>query len=113
MNGWRWWSFHVTVAVDWAFCSLNAALAVKNGIYHDNFAIAALHSAVAAGLATTAWSVVWIEQKQRVIYATRESYVREQMADTDLKETMLAAMKASGDMTGMVQIGKRGKETAH
>lgn len=106
-------SFRGALAVNLFFLALNGTMALRDA-WHGASAIATWCGLAACGNGVLVWVTVWLEQLKRVNYAIRESYAEEQTADTRLKQMMITAIEATGDMSTVMQIGGRGrKTTAH
>lgn len=115
LNRWRLGSFFIIVTVDAICGSVNLWTMTRSLWRHESSLITAVNSLAALACLVTGWVVIWTEQRVRVSYATREAYAREQDADTKLKEMMLRAMEATGDIGTVLQVGgpRPRKTTAH
>lgn len=97
MGSLRKWSFRTQLAINCGSALLNGVMAGVNW-RSGNYRSMQLSIGIVVLVSVVFWCVVWTEEKVRVAHLTRESYLKEQDADTRLKEEILEhfrQMKAS------------------
>lgn len=92
MNTSRKWSFRIQVFTN-AFVAIINFAAAYRPMRDGNTLIGGMSLLMAVACTITAWAVVKLEERHRVEQLTRESYLREQNADSELKELMTAHFK--------------------
>lgn len=88
----RKWSFRIQITLNALAGLLNIGVAYRP-LRDGNGLVAGFSMIMAVACSVTAWLIVRMEQRHRVEQATRESYLKEQLADTQLKEEMLLHFK--------------------
>lgn len=114
MNFERIFSYHVAIWINAFFVAVNGTMALRDA-WHGASLVAVWCGLAACANGILVWVTTWQEQRKRVDYAIRESYAEEQAADTKIKQMMITAIEATGDIGAVMQVGgtRARKTTAH
>lgn len=84
--------------------SLNVFFAIENAL-HGRFEAMQVSLFMVVVVSLVGWGIVWSEQRIRLMHETRAEFLKEQKADTQLKEKMVEHLTKVQESGGNIDLG--------